>query len=74
MPNGADLYARDFRAVDFVLVRGRPCTDGGVVSARAGRDVWVLGDGKRPDLEPLRFTAAELAAAGIDVARLGPDS
>lgn len=32
---------------------------------------YALGDSKRPDLPPLRFTAAELAAAGIDPARFG---
>ncbi|NEA48052.1 helix-turn-helix transcriptional regulator [Streptomyces sp. SID10815] len=48
------------------------------LARRAGRHESacsrLAGDGKRPDPEPLRFTAAELAAAGIDVARLGPDS
>ncbi|MFI7322094.1 DUF397 domain-containing protein [Streptomyces venezuelae] len=32
---------------------------------------WALGDSKRPDASPLRFTTAELSAAGIDPARFG---
>lgn len=37
--------------------------------ARIGPDSWALGDSKRPDAEPLRFTTAELDAAGIEPAR-----
>ncbi|MGX1270703.1 DUF397 domain-containing protein [Streptomyces phaeoluteigriseus] len=37
--------------------------------ARIGEDAWALGDSKRPDAAPLRFTTAELHAAGIDPAR-----
>ncbi|MFC5724014.1 hypothetical protein ACFP1Z_27990 [Streptomyces gamaensis] len=29
----------------------------------------ACGDSKRPDMEPLRFTTAELDAAGIDPGR-----
>ncbi|WP_380285421.1 DUF397 domain-containing protein [Kitasatospora purpeofusca] len=32
--------------------------------------LWVMGDTKRPGVE-LRFSTAELAAAGIDPARFG---
>ncbi|ONK14521.1 DUF397 domain-containing protein [Streptomyces sp. MP131-18] len=32
---------------------------------------YALGDSKRPSAEPLRFTAEELAAAGIDPVRFG---
>ncbi|MBB5935126.1 DUF397 domain-containing protein [Streptomyces zagrosensis] len=39
--------------------------------AKIGPDAWALGDGKRPGAEPLRFTTAELRAAGIDPARFG---
>ncbi|WP_329067594.1 DUF397 domain-containing protein [Streptomyces sp. NBC_01429] len=39
--------------------------------ARIGPDGWALGDSKRPEKEPLRFTTAELNAAGIDPARFG---
>ena len=34
-------------------------------------DAWALGDTKRPDLELLRFTSAELTTAGIDPVRFG---
>ncbi|MFE6285981.1 DUF397 domain-containing protein [Streptomyces sp. NPDC057877] len=39
--------------------------------ARLGPDAWALGDSKRPDMTPLRFTTAELDAAGVDPARFG---
>ncbi|MFF2020684.1 DUF397 domain-containing protein [Streptomyces sp. NPDC058171] len=39
--------------------------------AALGADAWALGDSKRPDAAPLRFTTAELHAAGIDPARFG---
>ncbi|MEU5533771.1 DUF397 domain-containing protein [Streptomyces sp. NPDC020362] len=71
MQNGTDLYALDIDAVDFVQACGGPCTEGCVVLARIGEDAWALGDGKRPELEPLRFTSTELAAAGIEAARFG---
>ncbi len=32
---------------------------------------YALGDSKRPDAGPLRFTADELEAAGIDLSRFG---
>ncbi|WP_030610566.1 hypothetical protein [Streptomyces achromogenes] len=71
MRNGTDLYALDIDTVDFVQACGGPCTEGCVVLARIGEDAWALGDSKRPELEPLRFSSAELAAAGIDPARFG---
>ncbi len=37
--------------------------------SKIGPDAWALGDDKRPDMPPLRFTTAELNAAGIDPAR-----
>ncbi|MFE2523383.1 DUF397 domain-containing protein [Streptomyces sp. NPDC059382] len=40
-----------------------------VTLAKIGPDAWALGDSKRPDAEPLRFTTAELDAAGVDPAR-----
>ncbi|MFD7015837.1 DUF397 domain-containing protein [Streptomyces sp. NPDC059928] len=40
-----------------------------VTLAKIGTDAWALGDGKRPDVEPLCFSTAELGAAGIDPAR-----
>jgi hypothetical protein len=42
-----------------------------VTLARIGEDAWALGDSKRPDMEPLRYTTAELEAAGINPARFG---
>ncbi|MEW2618660.1 DUF397 domain-containing protein [Streptomyces sp. NPDC048106] len=71
MEHSADLYALDIDTVNFVQACGGPCTEGCVVLARIGDDAWALGDSKRPELEPLRFTSAELAAAGIDPVRFG---
>ncbi|MYX97345.1 DUF397 domain-containing protein [Streptomyces sp. SID486] len=71
MPKPNDLYELDLTAVTFVQACGGPCTEGCVVLARIGEDAWALGDGKRPDLEPLRFTSEELSAAGIDPTRFG---
>ncbi|MEW2392919.1 DUF397 domain-containing protein [Streptomyces venezuelae] len=42
-----------------------------VTLAKIGEGAWAMGDSKRPDAEPLRFTTAELDAAGIDPARFG---
>ncbi|GAA4694633.1 DUF397 domain-containing protein [Streptomyces youssoufiensis] len=42
-----------------------------VTLSRIGEDAWALGDSKQPALPPLRFTTAELDAAGIDPARFG---
>lgn len=39
--------------------------------ARIGEDAWALGDSKRPDAQPLRFTSSELEAAGLSPARFG---
>ena len=71
MPNGTDLYELDISAASFAQACGGPCTEGCVTLARIGDDSWALGDSKRPDMEPLRFTTEELGAAGIDPARFG---
>ncbi|MFG2885889.1 DUF397 domain-containing protein [Streptomyces sp. NPDC048297] len=71
MSDKSDLYALDLAAVSFVQACGGPCSDGCVVLARIGEDAWALGDSKRPDLEPLRFSSEELSAAGIDPTRFG---
>jgi hypothetical protein len=71
MQNGIDLYALDIDGTSFVKACGGPCTEGCVTLARIGDDSWALGDSKRPDAEPLRFTTEELDAAGIDPARFG---
>ncbi|MET9252263.1 DUF397 domain-containing protein [Streptomyces sp. NPDC003717] len=71
MQNGNELYALDISDASFVQACGGPCTEGCVTMARIGEDAWALGDSKRPDLPPLRFTTEELGAAGIDPARFG---
>ncbi|WP_416970513.1 DUF397 domain-containing protein [Streptomyces sp. 4F14] len=71
MLDGTDLYALDITAAAFVKACGGPCTEGCVTLARIGEDAWALADSKRPAAQPLRFTTAELDAAGIDPARFG---
>nr|WSY53906.1 DUF397 domain-containing protein [Streptomyces sp. NBC_00886] len=71
MLDGTDLYALDLSGALFVKACGGPCTEGCVTLARIGEDAWALGDSKRLDTEPLRFTTEELDAAGIDPARFG---
>ncbi|NED22110.1 DUF397 domain-containing protein [Streptomyces sp. SID9913] len=71
MQNGTNLYALDISAASFTQACGGPCTEGCVTLARIGEDAWALGDSKRPDVAPLRFTTEELDAAGIDPARFG---
>ncbi|MFC8422096.1 DUF397 domain-containing protein [Streptomyces sp. NPDC057236] len=53
----------------FPKACGSPCTEGCVTPARIGEDTWALGDSKRPDAQPLRFTTKEPDAAGIGPAR-----
>ncbi|MDT0438127.1 MULTISPECIES: DUF397 domain-containing protein [Streptomyces] len=71
MRNVSDLYALDITSVSFVQACGGPCTEGCVTLARIGDGCWALGDSKRPDLAPLRFSTEELRFAGIDPARFG---
>lgn len=74
MPNGMDLYALDISAVVFAKACGgntHPDGESCVTLAKIGPDAWALGDSKRPDAVPLRYTTAELAAAGIEPARFG---
>lgn len=71
MLDGSELYALDINGVSFAKACGGPCTEGFVTLARIGDNAWALGDSKRPDTEPLRFTTEELDAAGIDPARFG---
>ncbi|MFI5728159.1 DUF397 domain-containing protein [Streptomyces cyaneofuscatus] len=70
-----DLYALPLSdsAVFSKACGGNTHPDGEscVTLARIESDAWALGDSKRPDAEPLRFTTAELAAAGIDPAAFG---
>ncbi|MFJ4584398.1 DUF397 domain-containing protein [Streptomyces echinatus] len=71
MQDGTKLYGLDISGALFVKACGGPCTEGCVTLARIGDDAWALGDSKRPEMEPLRFTSAELAAAGIEPTRFG---
>ncbi|MFF5440847.1 DUF397 domain-containing protein [Streptomyces achromogenes] len=74
MVNGSDLYALDLGGASFLKACGgstHPDGESCVTLARIGEDAWALGDSKRPDLEPLRFTTTELNAAGIDPDRFG---
>jgi hypothetical protein len=71
MQNGTDLYALNIEGASFARACGGPCTEGCVTLARIGGDSWALGDSKRPEAEPLRFTTEELDAAGIDPVRFG---
>ncbi|MEU0283320.1 DUF397 domain-containing protein [Streptomyces sp. NPDC006195] len=72
--NGTDLYSLDLDGVEFAKACGgntHPDGESCVTLARIGEDAWAMGDSKRPGAEPLRFTTAELGAAGIDPARFG---
>lgn len=71
MLDGSNLYELDIRGASFVKACGGPCTEGCVTLARIGDGAWALGDSKRPEAEPLRFSTEELDAAGIDPARFG---
>ncbi|MFH9658721.1 DUF397 domain-containing protein [Streptomyces sp. NPDC017248] len=74
MVNGIDLYALDLGGASFVTACGgstHPDGEACITLARIGEDAWALGDSKRPDLEPLRFTSEELSVAGIDPTRFG---
>ncbi|MEU0473344.1 DUF397 domain-containing protein [Streptomyces olivaceus] len=71
MPNSSDLYQLDLSSASFTKACGGPCSEGCVTLARIGDDAWALGDSKRPDVEPLRFSTEELSVAGIDPTRFG---
>ncbi|MGW2231093.1 DUF397 domain-containing protein [Streptomyces formicae] len=66
-----DLYGMDIATAVFAKACGGPCTEGCVTLAYVGEGVWAIGDSKRPEKEPLRFTTDEIAAAGIDPERFG---
>lgn len=69
-----DLYRLPIEGAAFTKACGgntHPDGESCVTLARIGADAWALGDSKRPDAEPLRFTTAELDAAGIDPDRFG---
>lgn len=71
MLDATSLYAPDITSASFTKACGGPCTEGCVTLARIGEDAWALGDSKRPDVPPLRFTTEELSVAGIDPTRFG---
>ncbi|MEU4147200.1 DUF397 domain-containing protein [Streptomyces parvulus] len=74
MSNRVDLYQLDLTGASFVKACGgntHPDGESCVTLARIGTGAWALGDSKRPDAEPLRFTTEELSVAGIDPARFG---
>ncbi|GHI90810.1 DUF397 domain-containing protein [Streptomyces olivaceus] len=71
MLNRNDLYQLDLSNASFTKACGGPCSEGCVTLARIGDDAWALGDSKRPDVEPLRFSTEELSVAGIDPTRFG---
>ncbi|MBZ6258081.1 DUF397 domain-containing protein [Streptomyces olivaceus] len=71
MPTQNDLYQLDLSNASFTKACGGPCSEGCVTLARIGDDAWALGDSKRPDVEPLRFSTEELSVAGIDPTRFG---
>ncbi|ARZ69655.1 hypothetical protein SMD11_4042 [Streptomyces albireticuli] len=69
-----DLYGLPLDGVRFAKACGgntHPDGESCVTLARIGAGVYAFGDSKRPGAEPLRFTLAELDAAGIDPARFG---
>ncbi|MFE7131191.1 DUF397 domain-containing protein [Streptomyces sp. NPDC057638] len=64
-----DLYGLPISQAEFSTPCGgntHPDGESCVTLARIGHDAWAMGDSKRPQAEPLRFTTAELNAAGID--------
>ncbi|NKI41480.1 DUF397 domain-containing protein [Streptomyces physcomitrii] len=69
-----DLYELPVEGIEFSKACGgntHPDGESCVTLAKIGPDAWAVGDSKRPDALSLRFTTAELAAAGIDPARFG---
>ncbi|MFJ4706928.1 DUF397 domain-containing protein [Streptomyces sp. wa1064] len=74
MIDGKKLYALDISSARFAKACGgntHPDGESCVTLARIGDDAWALGDSKRPDATPLRFTTAELEAAGITPVAFG---
>ncbi|MFI0258066.1 DUF397 domain-containing protein [Streptomyces sp. NPDC017056] len=69
-----DLYSLPIDGATFLKACGgntHPDGESCATLAKIGPDAWALGDSKRPGAEPLRFTTAELDAAGIDPVRFG---
>ncbi|MFF8486050.1 DUF397 domain-containing protein [Streptomyces antibioticus] len=75
MLDATKLYALDITSASFKRACGgntHPDGESCVTLARIGEDAWALGDSKRPDVAPLRFSSEELSVAGIDPTRFGP--
>ncbi|QES41995.1 DUF397 domain-containing protein [Streptomyces venezuelae] len=72
---GTDIYSLHItEAVVYSKACGgntHPDGEACVTLAKIGEGAWAVGDSKRPGAEPLRFSTAELDAAGIDPARFG---
>ncbi|MBT2386950.1 DUF397 domain-containing protein [Streptomyces sp. ISL-11] len=69
-----DMYGLDITTAQFRRACGgntHPDGEACVTLAKIGPDAWALGNSKHPHGEPLRFTTAELDAAGINPARFG---
>ncbi|PCG84827.1 DUF397 domain-containing protein [Streptomyces sp. WZ.A104] len=67
-----DLYGLSIEGAEFSKACGgstHPDGEACVTLAKIGPGAWAMGDSKRPSAEPLRFTTAELDAAGIDPTR-----
>ncbi|MEC4018380.1 DUF397 domain-containing protein [Streptomyces sp. H27-D2] len=74
MTNETDLYRLPLDGIRFTNACGgntHPDGESCVTLARIGDGIWAVADSKRPDAEPLRFTTAELNAAGIEPGRFG---
>ncbi|MEV1006040.1 DUF397 domain-containing protein [Streptomyces sp. NPDC049881] len=73
---GRDIYTADLGGAEFTPACGGNGPDGPETCVTLApipgiEGAYALGDSKRPDAPPLRFTARELAAAGIDVRAFG---
>ncbi|ARZ69491.1 hypothetical protein SMD11_3876 [Streptomyces albireticuli] len=69
-----DFYDLPIEGIQFAKACGgntHPDGESCVTLARVDDGVWAVGDSKRPEQEPLRFSTAELRAAGIDPGRFG---
>lgn len=68
------MYALNINGAAFAKACGgntHPDGESCVTLAKIGTNAWALGDSKRPDMTPLRFTTAELDAAGINPSTFG---
>ncbi|WP_052852293.1 DUF397 domain-containing protein [Streptomyces avicenniae] len=73
---GQDIYAVDLGGAEFAPACGGNGPDGPETCVTLApipgvEGAYALGDSKRPEAAPLRFTVEELAAAGIDLENFG---